>query len=103
MKKGTVLVLTTVALGCLVVAALSIPSLAKDPAELTPENVPRITKEEVKAMIGKPDAIIIDVRISGPLPPGEPLIKGAVVQDPRQVQSWMGKYPKGKIIVTYCT
>jgi predicted sulfurtransferase len=103
MKKGTLVVLATVALGCLVVAVLSIPSLAKDPAVLSTEDVPRISKEEVKAMLGKPDAIIIDVRISGPLPPGEPKIKGAIVEDPRKVQSWMGKYPKDKTIVFYCT
>jgi len=65
--------------------------------------VPRISKEEVKAMLGKPDAIIIDVRKSGPLPPGEPKIAGALVEEPPQVQSWMGKYPKEKTIILYCT
>ncbi|MBM4328516.1 MAG: hypothetical protein FJ118_15295 [Deltaproteobacteria bacterium] len=102
MKKGTVRVLAGMAFGYLLALTLSNSSLAKDPAGLTAGEAPRISIQQVKALLGKPDAIIIDVRKSGPLKAGEPKISGAFVEDARQAQSWMGKYPKEKMIILYC-
>ncbi len=65
--------------------------------------VDRISKEELKAMLGKPDVIIIDVRQPGDLAKNSLKIKGAVREDPQQdVKSWAGAYPKDKTIVVYC-
>ncbi len=65
--------------------------------------VDRISKEELKAMLGKPDVIIIDVRQPGDLAKNNLKIKGAVREEPQQdVRSWAGKYPKEKTIVVYC-
>jgi phage shock protein E len=65
--------------------------------------VPRMSKEELKAMLGKPDVIIIDVRQPADLAKSTMMIKGAVREDPKQeVKSWVDKYPKDKTIVLYC-
>ncbi len=65
--------------------------------------VPRMSKEELKSMLGKPDVIIIDVRQPVDLAKSTMMIKGAVREDPKQeVKSWADKYPKDKTIVLYC-
>lgn len=65
--------------------------------------VPRITKEEVRSMIGKPDLIILDVRATQDWKDSEWKIKGAVREDRRGKSNvWMDKYPKDKILVLYC-
>ncbi len=65
--------------------------------------VPRITKEEVKSMIGNPDLIILDVRAAQDWKDSEWKIKGAVREDRRgKSNEWMDKYPKDKILVLYC-
>jgi 3-mercaptopyruvate sulfurtransferase SseA len=66
------------------------------------EEVPRMTKEELKGMLGKPEVIIIDVRAKADWAGSKLKIKGAVREDPRKVASWMDKYSKDKIIVFYC-
>ncbi len=66
------------------------------------EDVPRISKEELKAELGNPDLIIIDVRIDHDWTPSDVKIKGAVREDPLKVEDWVGKYPKDKKIVLYC-
>jgi len=65
--------------------------------------VDRMSKEELKAMLGKPDVIIIDVRQPVDLAKSTMMIKGAVREDTKQeVKSWVDKYPKDKTIVLYC-
>ncbi len=64
--------------------------------------VPRISKEDLLAMMTKPDVIIIDVRLSGDAAESGSKIKGAVREDPLKVESWMDKYPKDKTLVFYC-
>ena len=65
--------------------------------------VDRMSKEKLKAMLGKPDVIIIDVRQPVDLAKSTMMIKGAVREDPKQeVRSWVDKYPKDKTIVLYC-
>jgi hypothetical protein len=54
------------------------------------QEVPRITKEEVLGMLDHSDLIIIDVRSHA----GQLKIKGAVKEDPKNVSSWIDKYPK---------
>ncbi len=64
--------------------------------------VPRMSKEDLQSMLGNPEVIIIDVRLSGDSPGTESRIKGAIREDPGQVDSWIDKYPKNKILVFYC-
>jgi predicted sulfurtransferase len=65
--------------------------------------IEKMSKEELKAMLGKPELVVIDVRQAGDLAKSNLKIKGAVREDPkREVKSWAGKYSKDKEIVLYC-
>ena len=64
--------------------------------------VPRISKEELRSMLGNPDTVIIDVRLSGHLSGSDTKIQGAIREDPEKVNSWIEKYPKDKTLVFYC-
>lgn len=64
--------------------------------------VQKITKEELKSMLGNPDVIIIDVRLDVDWEKSDSKIKGAVREDPEgDVHAWAQKYPEGKTIVFY--
>jgi rhodanese-related sulfurtransferase len=65
--------------------------------------VPRISKEEVKGMLGTPELVVIDVRSSSLHESSKLQIQGAVREDPDRVKSWEGKYAKDKTIVLYCS
>lgn len=71
-------------------------SFAKSP------EAPRMTKEELMAMLGNPDLIIIDVRYGKDWTESDVKIKGAVREDPEAFDSWAKKYPKDKTLVFYC-
>ena len=64
--------------------------------------VPKISKEDLRELLGKPEVIVIDVRLSGDLADSDSKIKGAIHEDPRNVETWMDKYPKDKTLVFYC-
>ena len=65
--------------------------------------VEKMSKEELKAMLGKPELVVIDVRQAADLATSNQKIKGAVREDPKgEVKSWADKYPKDKTIVLYC-
>ena len=72
-------------------------------------DVPRITKEQLKSMLGDPNVIIIDVRIARHWKESDSKIKGAVREDPgaqapkiTEADTWMAKYQKDKTLVFYC-
>ena len=62
--------------------------------------VPRITKEELKGLLGSPDLVVLDVRLGGEAAPSR--IPGAVFEDPEKVGAWALRYPKYRTIVLYC-
>lgn len=65
-------------------------------------DVPRMTKDELNAMLGNPDLVIIDVRYGEDWTDSDLKIKGAIREDPINVKSWANKYPKNKTLVLYC-
>jgi hypothetical protein len=66
--------------------------------------VPRMTKEELKSLLGNPDVAILDVRIAGEWKRGDLKIMGAVREDPeKDYRTWASKYPKDKTLVFYCS
>ncbi len=65
--------------------------------------VPRVTKEELKEQMDEPNLVIIDVRADSDWKGSNVKIKGAVREDPNKVESWMNKYSKEKILVFYCS
>ena len=65
------------------------------------EEIPRMTKEELKPLLGNPDVVVLDVRFEGRDAPTK--IAGAVVENPEKVADWSFKYPKENRIVLYCS
>ncbi len=65
-------------------------------------DVPRMTKDELKAMLGNPDLVILDVRAQSDWKGTDSKVQGAIREDPDSVKSWAEKYPKDKTIVLYC-
>ena len=64
---------------------------------------PKISKEELKTMLGDPNVIILDVRIDDEWKASEKKIQGATWKNPEEIGSWMSKYPKTKTLVFYCS
>lgn len=63
---------------------------------------PRLGKEDLKPLLGRPDVAVIDVRASGDWDSSADKIAGAVREDPNGVKAWMGRYAKDKTLVLYC-
>ncbi len=62
--------------------------------------IPRMTKEELRPLLGNPEVVILDVRLEGGDAPTK--IAGAVYENPRKVKDWSFKYPKENRVVLYC-
>jgi hypothetical protein len=77
----------------IMVAGLSTPGAAAD--------APRMSPEVLKALIGNPEVIVIDVRRGGDYTGSATKIKGAVRESEKDI-SWAGTYGKDKILVLYC-
>jgi hypothetical protein len=84
----------------LLVAGPSFVTGAADDKIPFPE-IPRITKEQLKEMLGKPDLVIIDARPVEQWKYSDQMIPGTTHEDPLAVQSWAPKYDKNKKIVIY--
>jgi len=92
MKRSFMMFLLAM-VGWFVPGAVVTVSLAAEP--------PRISKEELQAMLGNPDLVIIDDRTGSDWTASEFKIKGAVREDPDKVDAWMDKYSKDKTLVFY--
>ena len=64
--------------------------------------VPRISKEELRTMLDNPNLIIVDVRTSASWEKSMVRIQGAIREDPNDTKSWAEKYSKDKTLVLYC-
>lgn len=62
----------------------------------------RITKEELKSMLNDPGIVIIDARRESDWKESHQKIKGAVWEDPDDVNAWAQRYTKDRKIVLYC-
>jgi Rhodanese-like domain len=97
--RNVVLLITGLVL-CLLVAGPSFVAGAEDDKIPFPE-IPRITKEQLKEMLGKPDVLVFDCRPQEQWKYSDQIIPGAIHEDPEAVQSWANKYDKNKKIVIY--
>jgi len=70
--------------------------------EALAKEAPRMTKEELKGLMGKPDVVLIDVRAQSDWDGSKEKIQGAVREDPKKVKEWASKYPKDKTLIFYC-
>ncbi len=93
-RTRTVMILLLMFACSVVTAAASSPST---------DDAPRITKEEVKALIGDPGVVILDARTDWSWSGSDRKIKGAMRVEPNDVASWAGSIPKGKMVVVYCS
>lgn len=64
--------------------------------------VPRMTKEQLKALLGDPHVVILDVRTQGDWAASEEKITGAIRENPDGFESWADEYSKEKTLVLYC-
>jgi rhodanese-related sulfurtransferase len=64
-------------------------------------DVSMITKDELKAMLEKPDLVILDVRLGSDYMSSDLKIKGAV-REYGDVGTWVNKYTNDKTLVLYC-
>jgi rhodanese-related sulfurtransferase len=64
---------------------------------------PKISKEELRVLLDRPEVVVIDVRTSVSWLDSKFKIKGAVREDPTRVNTWIDKYPKDKTLVFYCS
>jgi rhodanese-related sulfurtransferase len=76
--------------------------MGMDVTSVLSADVPRMTKDELKALLGNPDLVILDVRASSDWTASDLKIKGAVREDPNDTESWANKYSKDKTLVLYC-
>jgi hypothetical protein len=99
-KEGFMKKLLVVAM--IIMASGFVQAAISAEAGLTVDTVPRITKEQVKAQLGSPDLVIIDVRSAYDLDNSKVKIKGSIREDPYKIGGWINKYPKEKTIVFSC-
>jgi rhodanese-related sulfurtransferase len=67
------------------------------------QDVPRITKEELKKKLCSKNLMLIDVRVIQGWEQSNQKIKCATHMDPDNVSIWASTLPKDKEIVFYCS
>ena len=71
-------------------------------SQLLSADTPRMSTDELKALLGNPDLTLLDVRSGSDWKDSDLKIQGAIREEPGQINSWSKKYSKEKIIVLYC-
>lgn len=66
------------------------------------KDAPRVDPDTLKSWLADPQVIILDVRQPKDYESSDKKIKGAVRQEPKDVQVWAATLPKDKKIVLYC-
>jgi rhodanese-related sulfurtransferase len=94
MEKKRLTIALSLVLSLIITTAYAVSAWAAD--------VPRITKEELKAELENPDVVILDVRRGKDWTDSDQKIKGAIREDGKEYESWAENYPKDKKIVLYC-
>ena len=67
----------------------------------TVEQVPRLTMEQTRDMLGKPDVVIVDIRYIKQYEESDKKIPGAVFVQPEGLDEFAQKYPKDKTYIFY--
>jgi hypothetical protein len=65
------------------------------------EQVPRLTKEAVREMLGKPDVVIVDIRYIKQYEQSDKKLPGAVFVQPENFDEFVKNHPKDKTYVLY--
>ena len=91
---------TAVYAGMLIMAMIGLLSASAGWAN---DAAPRVTREEVKTLLGNPNILILDARTGSSWSGSDQKIKGAVRVDPDDVLSWVNRVPREKKIIVYCS
>ena len=62
----------------------------------------RITKEELKGMLERPDVVVLGLRSEKAWDASDAKIQGAIREIPRDVESWSERYSKDRTLILYC-
>ncbi len=89
--KSMVLIFLAAFGACLFVAS---PALSAD--------VPRMSVEELKDILGHDKVIVLDVRAGRDWLSSEYKIRGAERAGPGDFTTWVNKYPRDSTLVLYC-
>ncbi len=90
-------------MGLLVLASFLTGGCATIEGTPVSNQVQRMSIEDLKARLGSPDTIVLDVRAGWAWASSNTKITGAIREDPREFSRWYDKYPKDKTLVLYCT
>jgi hypothetical protein len=93
--------LLTIVLFAALLTITSLPSPLSAEEDQRISGAPKVTKEQIKELIGKPDFFLLDVRPSEQWRATQVKLPGAVHEDPEDVKDWAAKYEKSAKIVTY--
>jgi len=66
------------------------------------DDVPRMSTQELKGLLGSADVIILAVRASRDMESSTSTIKGAIREDQQAFDTWADRYPKDKTLVLFC-
>jgi rhodanese-related sulfurtransferase len=86
---------TFLGLTFLLLFAFAMPAYGEDDA-------PRISTEELQAMLGSSDLVLLDARADRDWDKSDIKIVGSIRVDPNEINSWAGDYGKEQKIVLYC-
>ena len=68
------------------------------------DKTPRMTKEELRLLMGDQGVVVVDVRVLEEWKKSDRKIQGANHEDPeKDVTKWADKYPRDKTLVFYCS
>jgi predicted sulfurtransferase len=95
MKRKPVLISSLVSLLLLIALA----GYSAPPSSV--EQVPRLTKEAVREMLGKPDVVIVDIRYIKQYEQSDKKLPGAVFVQPENFDEFVKNHPKDKTYVLY--
>ena len=85
-------------LAFLIFISQAIVLLADDTADVS-----RISADQVKKLLGRPDTVIIDVRTDRNWWRSSKKIPTAIREDPSKVDRWIEKYTRDKTLIFYCS
>ncbi len=98
--------LVVVVVSALVLCALGVSFISNAKTDTREEqvpfpDVPRMTKEELKELLGKQGLVLLDVRVEEEWTTSQQKLPGAVHENPLGIDSWANKYPKDATVVLY--
>jgi len=92
-------------IGCISVLTICLLIIGQEslPAAAGKIEVPQISADRLKELIGQPQTVIIDVRRTRSWWRSSKKITAAVREDPSRVEQWAPKYAADLTLIFYCS